>query len=153
VRLAIAPRSRPYSEIVPPSSAPVEIGGGERRLDSSPFDVKREYKNLMSMIEEEKEKEQFWSKMPYKLGYIVIGVVVFGLLCRSIYGTYADVQEKQKSVEAESDLCLIKYASLKCELSNPTDQCQKVLTCIKCKEDSAGVFFFITATLSKCKIR
>jgi len=107
------------------------------------------------MIEDEKEKdkEKFWSKMPYKLGYLVIGVVVFGLLCRSICGTYADVQEKQKSVEAESDLCLIKYASLKCELSNPTDECQKVLTCIKRKEDSTGVLFFITATLSKWNIR
>ena len=102
------------------------------------------------MIEEEKgkEKEKFWSKFPYKLGYVVIGVVVFGLLCRSIYGTYADVQEKQRSIEAESDLCLIKYTSLKCELSNPTDECQKALSCIKRKEDSTGVLFFITATLS-----
>lgn len=129
------PRSRPYSEIVQ-AALPVVLAENDSRNDRrQPFDVKSEYKALMKMLDEEKSKatEKFWMKLPYRAGYLLLLLVLLGLFCRSVMSTYGDLQRRQGEIEAESDMCLIKYTNLKCDLSSPTDECQKTLNCIKRK--------------------
>lgn len=89
----------------------------------------------MRLIDDDKRKQTdiFWANLPYRGGYIVLLVIVIGLFCRSVYTAHSDIQQRQKQIEAESDVCLVQFTNKRCEVSNLTEECQKILSCLKRK--------------------
>lgn len=102
------------------------------------------------MLDDDKRRqnEVFWANLPYKGGYVVLLIIVIGLFCRSVYAAYSDIQQRQKKIEAESDVCLVQFTNKHCEVSNLNDECQKILSCLKRKEDEFGTISFLATSIS-----
>jgi len=120
------------------------------RLDipkRSPFDVKKEYSDFMSFIDKKKqeETESYYSKLPYKFGYLILILIVLSLLVASTVSAYNAILEKERNLESEADTCLVKFSNKKCDVTVLNDECRELLQCLKKKEDQMGAIqFFIT---------
>jgi hypothetical protein len=62
------------------------------------------------------------------------------LLCKSVWTAYTDLQQKQKQIDTEADMCLVQFSNKRCEVSNLTEECRTMLTCLKKKEEGNSDF-------------
>jgi hypothetical protein len=143
-------RNRPFSDVLPMNM----VSATDAKELTTPFDLKKEYTNMKKFLEEEKRQEQqkFYSSLPFKMGYLSILTIIFFILCKSTYQTYIQLQENQKTVEAEADLCLVQFSSKKCEVGSLTEECQRFLTCLKTKDESPGTMTLLMLILSNTPI-
>lgn len=117
------PRSRPFSELLPLRNIIPEGAALPQSSNPSPFDVKKEYSDLMSFMNEKRleESETYYAKLPYKLGYILLLFIVLTLMANSTMSAYNEIRKRDIELEAESDACLVQFSSKKCDVATPSD--------------------------------
>lgn len=94
----------------------------------------------MSFMNEKKreETESYYAKLPYKFGYLLLLLIVVIIVIHSTVSAYNTILERERKLENEADTCLVHFSNKKCDVSTPTDECQRLLLCLKKKDEQIG---------------
>lgn len=132
-----------------PASLGVSVMPSEQLYGSS-----LNYSKFQEMLREKARIDMSQSsKLTFKLGGMLVLVLILGSLSYAVYGSYQQHGETVTKEEAEVSQCLERFTERYCSYSSSIsscpafDECKKLLECIR-RRSSAGLLIGIWTVLS-----
>lgn len=118
-----------------------------------------EYSRLKEMLRREKEtmEHQQKAKLPFRIGYFFLVVLIMGSFFYAVYGGYNQYSKSVAEEQSEVERCLERYTERSCSTasslssSSGSSECKILLECIR-KKTSEGVLSTLWIVLSKARL-
>lgn len=148
--ILLMPRIAKAEAMTEPASLRVSMMPSEQLSSSS-----LNYSKFQDMMMREKARIDISqsSKLTFKLGYMLVLVLILGSLSYAVYGSYQQHADMATKEETDVSQCLERFTERSCSYassisSNPaSDECKRLLECIR-KRSSSGLLIGIWTVLS-----